>query len=199
MAWLLTGTIHCWMDRSRYSRAIARHCVVVRRRGSSPVPTGAFFRYPPTFPYLLLSIQVFSDEFEQKGRQFHDGTDPRWTAISKNDCTRRPTRCCLPAGRGTSNSLTFCLPCSDTNQALHYYSAENAVTSNGVLNITTELKDNTYKAFNETTKQFFADEKHVQSGMLQSWNKFCFIGGIVEISAKLPGNPRIGGLWPART
>jgi beta-glucanase (GH16 family) len=88
---------------------------------------------------------------------------------------------------------------ADTNMALHYYSADNAVTSNGVLNITTELKDNTYRAFNETTKQFFADKKHVQSGMLQSWNKFCFIGGIVEISAKLPGDPHIGGLWPACT
>ena len=32
-------------------------------------------------------LQVFSDEFEQDGRTFHDGTDPRWTAINKNDCT----------------------------------------------------------------------------------------------------------------
>lgn len=29
---------------------------------------------------------VFSDEFEQDGRSFHDGNDPRWTAIHKNDC-----------------------------------------------------------------------------------------------------------------
>jgi hypothetical protein len=29
---------------------------------------------------------VFSDEFEQDGRTFHDGSDPRWTAIHKNDC-----------------------------------------------------------------------------------------------------------------
>jgi hypothetical protein len=33
-------------------------------------------------PYQL----VFSDEFEQEGRTFHDGNDPRWTAIYKNDC-----------------------------------------------------------------------------------------------------------------
>ena len=33
--------------------------------------------------------------------------------------------------------------------------------------------------------------------MLQGWNKFCFTGGIVEFRAKLPGSPRIGGLWPA--
>lgn len=32
---------------------------------------------------------VFSDEFEQDGRTFHDGNDPRWTAIHKNDYTNR--------------------------------------------------------------------------------------------------------------
>jgi beta-glucanase (GH16 family) len=86
----------------------------------------------------------------------------------------------------------------DTNAALHFYSSDNAVTSNGVLNITTEKKVNAYKAFNEKTKKFYADKKHIQSAMLQGWNKFCFTGGIVEFSAKLPGNPRVGGLWPAR-
>lgn len=29
---------------------------------------------------------MFSDEFEQDGRSFEDGSDPRWTAIDKNDC-----------------------------------------------------------------------------------------------------------------
>lgn len=41
------------------------------------------------------------------------------------------------------------------------------------------------------------DTKHVQSAMLQGWNKFCITGGIVEFSAKLPGKGSIGGLWPA--
>ena len=88
---------------------------------------------------------------------------------------------------------------SDTNKALHFYSDDNARTTNGVLNITTEQKVNSYLAFNEKTKKFFADKKYVQSAMLQSWNKFCFIGGIIEFSAKLPGHPEKGGLWPART
>jgi beta-glucanase (GH16 family) len=113
---------------------------------------------------------VFSDEFEQDGRTFHDGNDPRWTALNKNDYT---------------------------NLALHFYSDENAITSNGVLNITAERKDNTYKAFNETSKKYYRDKKHVQSAMLQGWNKFCFTGGIVEFRAQLPGDPSTGGLWPA--
>ena len=33
--------------------------------------------------------------------------------------------------------------------------------------------------------------------MVNGWNKFCFTGGIVEISAKLPGKHNAGGLWPA--
>ena len=35
---------------------------------------------------IFSSQQVFSDEFEQDGRSFEDGADPRWTAIDKNDC-----------------------------------------------------------------------------------------------------------------
>lgn len=113
---------------------------------------------------------VFSDEFEQEGRTFGDGEDPRWTAINKNDYT---------------------------NEALHYYSKENVRTTNGMLNITTERKDNKYKAFNEKTKKHYVDTKHVQSAMVQGWNKFCVTGGIIEFSAKLPGRSDTGGLWPA--
>ncbi|GAA5875633.1 hypothetical protein JCM1840_003160 [Sporobolomyces johnsonii] len=35
-----------------------------------------------------------------------------------------------------------------------------------------------------------------RSGMLQSWNKFCFTGGYVEISMSSPGNSRSMGYWP---
>lgn len=99
-----------------------------------------------------------------------------------------------------SPSVLFCFVCSmsDTNAALHFYSHDNAITSKGVLNITTERRENAYKAFNEKTKKFYADTKYIQSAMVQSWNKFCFTGGIVEFSAKLPGDPKTGGLWPAR-
>jgi beta-glucanase (GH16 family) len=88
---------------------------------------------------------------------------------------------------------------SDTNAALHFYSHDNVRTMNGVLNITTERKVNTYKAFDEVKKEFYADKKYIQSGMLQSWNKFCFVGGAIDFSAKLPGDPHKGGLWPACT
>ena len=33
-------------------------------------------------------------------------------------------------------------------------------------------------------------------GMLQSWNKFCFTTGYVEVSMSLPGTSRTSGFWP---
>lgn len=33
--------------------------------------------------------------------------------------------------------------------------------------------------------------------MVQTWNKFCFTGGIVETSVVLPGINNVMGLWPA--
>ncbi|TEB12331.1 beta-glucan synthesis-associated protein KRE6 [Coprinellus micaceus] len=35
-----------------------------------------------------------------------------------------------------------------------------------------------------------------RSGMLQSWNKFCFTGGLIEVSVRLPGSSSISGFWP---
>ena len=36
-----------------------------------------------------------------------------------------------------------------------------------------------------------------RSGMLQSWNKFCFTTGYIEVSVSMPGRPEAPGLWPA--
>ncbi|CEH12770.1 hypothetical protein CBOM_00733 [Ceraceosorus bombacis] len=36
-----------------------------------------------------------------------------------------------------------------------------------------------------------------RSGMVQSWNKFCFTGGHIEFRVRLPGAHDIPGLWPA--
>jgi beta-glucanase (GH16 family) len=151
----------------------------------------------------MSNAQVFSDEFQQDGRTFVDGNDPRWSAINKNDCTYNSspamdTHSLLPLIL-SSLGFVFCrAPAVDTNAALHFYSEDNIRTTNGVLNITTEQKTNAYRAFDEVKKEFYADKKYVQSGMIQSWNKFCFTGGAVEFSAKLPGDPHKGGLWPAR-
>ncbi|THH08340.1 hypothetical protein EW145_g2773 [Phellinidium pouzarii] len=36
-----------------------------------------------------------------------------------------------------------------------------------------------------------------QGGMMSSWNKFCFTGGLIETNISLPGTNNIVGLWPA--
>jgi beta-glucan synthesis-associated protein KRE6 len=114
---------------------------------------------------------VFSDEFNTPGRTFEDGSDPRWTALDKNDYT---------------------------NDALHYYSPQNAVTNDaGELVITTEAADTEVIGYDDVKRKNTHVTKHFRSAMLQSWNKFCFTGGIIEAEAILPGRHDVGGLWPA--
>jgi len=113
---------------------------------------------------------IFSDEFETDNRNFYDGNDPKWTVMHKDDYT---------------------------NAALQFYHQDNVKTSNGFLNITTEYKDITFLAYDDEKLKWYPLTKNYRSGMIQGWNKFCFVGGIVEISAELPGDANIGGLWPA--
>ncbi|KAA1088213.1 hypothetical protein PGTUg99_026290 [Puccinia graminis f. sp. tritici] len=65
---------------------------------------------------------------------------------------------------------------------LEWFDPDAITTNNGNLNIT-------------ITKELIHDLNY-RSGMLQSWNKFCFTGGYIEVSISLPGSPRISGFWP---
>ncbi|GMH94422.1 hypothetical protein TL16_g12902, partial [Triparma laevis f. inornata] len=68
-----------------------------------------------------------------------------------------------------------------TNNALHYY--DEGKTS--------------IVGFNDITLKKVHETKNFKSAMLQSWNKFCFTGGLIESEVILPGKHDIGGLWPA--
>lgn len=63
-----------------------------------------------------------------------------------------------------------------------WYTPEQINTTNGHLQIT--LTEQPMHNLN------------FRSGMLQSWNKFCFQGGYIEFSAILPGSPTQVGWWP---
>lgn len=63
-----------------------------------------------------------------------------------------------------------------------YYSPEAVNTTGGALTITMTQK--------------ITHNLNFQSGMLQSWNKFCFQGGYIEFSMKMPGSPSTSGYWP---
>ncbi|CAO1624340.1 unnamed protein product [Jaminaea pallidilutea] len=64
-----------------------------------------------------------------------------------------------------------------------WYTPEQVNTTNGALQITMEEKP--------THNLNFA------SGMIQSWNQFCFQGGYIEYSIMQPGTPQTTGYWPA--
>ncbi|KAI0724623.1 glycoside hydrolase family 16 protein [Cerioporus squamosus] len=64
-----------------------------------------------------------------------------------------------------------------------WYDPEAITTANGSLVITLSKKPN--------------HDLDYTGGMMQTWNKFCFTGGLVETSVQLPGFNNIHGLWPA--
>ncbi|KZV97121.1 beta-glucan synthesis-associated [Exidia glandulosa HHB12029] len=68
---------------------------------------------------------------------------------------------------------------------LEWYDPSQVTTSDGKLHIKIEQVDPTIN-HNLTLK----------SGMLQSWNKFCFTNGYIEVLAQFPGAPNVAGYWP---
>lgn len=70
---------------------------------------------------------------------------------------------------------------------IEYYDPSRITTKDGFLVINLTHVDD------PSTNHNFS----YMSGMLTSWNQFCFTGGIVEASASLPGTNDITGLWPA--
>ncbi|KAI0052470.1 glycoside hydrolase family 16 protein [Auriscalpium vulgare] len=69
---------------------------------------------------------------------------------------------------------------------LEWYDPKQATTKDGYLRLTLET------AVPENNHNL-----SYVSGMIQSWNKFCFTGGLIEVSVQLPGSSTKGGLWPA--
>ncbi|ETN23598.1 hypothetical protein PPTG_00165 [Phytophthora nicotianae INRA-310] len=121
---------------------------------------------------------VMSDEFNVAGRNFTPGADHMWTALE------------MPDG---------------VNAALEYYSFNmtDTVTESdgrGVFRIKIMEEENiTYTVWNTYAKPAGFETHHMyyRAGMVQSWNKFCFQGGRMEVVAQLPAttsssNPDMG-------
>jgi beta-glucanase (GH16 family) len=70
---------------------------------------------------------------------------------------------------------------------LEWYDPMQATTSGGSLRLRIDQVSDVDDNHNLTYR----------SGMIQSWNKFCFTGGILEASVTLPGSSITSGLWPA--
>ena len=118
---------------------------------------------------------IMSDEFNRDGRTFIDGDDPKWTGIDRSDDDQT----------------------SSGRKSLQYYNSSNIYTANGSLIIHTTTEDTKWKGWNPYAKKYDTMTRHFRSGMLQSWNKFCYTGGILEVNVQFPGRSDVGGLWPA--
>jgi beta-glucanase (GH16 family) len=118
---------------------------------------------------------VMSDEFERSGRTFKDGHDPMWTGIDKPDDDQT----------------------AQGKKSLQFYNASQLSVKDGNLVISTTTEDTSWRGWNPYKKKYETLSRHFKSGMLQSWDKFCFTGGILEVDVQFPGASDIGGLWPA--
>ena len=115
---------------------------------------------------------VMSDEFEKGGRTFGPGEDGVFEAVEKPD---------------------------DSNQAMQFYNASSRYvrTEDGALVIETRAERTTWRQWDAGKYQEAEFSKPYTSGMVQSWNKFCFTGGVLELSVQLPGPWDSAGVWPA--
>ena len=122
-------------------------------------------------PYSDL-ILVFSDEFGQDGRSMGvKANDSRWTA---EDIYYFPT------------------------QDIEVYKPEQVTTKDGSMQLKIERLRKPERAVSlQPDGSTWDVPKNFKSGMVNSWNKFCFTGGYMEISVQLPGSDKVPGFWPA--
>ena len=113
---------------------------------------------------------VFSDEFNQAGRTFANGKDSKWTALDIGDTSNQGTAFYLP------------------NQA--YIKEDPAFKGVSALVLRTE--NQSHVGTSPTGQK--GVKMPYRSAMVQTWNKFCFTGGVVEWRARMP---RGSGYWPA--
>ncbi|KAH9890083.1 glycoside hydrolase family 16 protein [Cubamyces lactineus] len=66
---------------------------------------------------------------------------------------------------------------------LEWYDPRAITTENGKLVITMDEVEN--------------HDLNFRSGMIATWNKFCFTTGYIEVRVSMPGSPEAPGLWPA--
>lgn len=80
---------------------------------------------------------------------------------------------------------------------MQFYNSSRVRTKDGFLQIQTILEKTSWNRYDHVNKHWKQQQTNFSSGMVQSWDKFCFTGGIVEVDVIFPGDPFVGGLWPA--
>lgn len=138
---------------------------------------------------------VMSDEFETPGRLFSKGKDKLFEAIQKPDYTNEAIQFCKCFFQ-SSSFVAYMVYYSILlmSQLTDNSSSEYVTTADGSLVITARAVKTTYTEWDEKDAQYKTLTKNYTSGMVQSWNKFCFTGGILEMSIELPGEANSGGI-----
>uniref|UniRef100_H3GJH7 GH16 domain-containing protein n=2 Tax=Phytophthora ramorum TaxID=164328 RepID=H3GJH7_PHYRM len=110
---------------------------------------------------------VMSDEFNQKNRSFRPGDDHMWTSLEKPDGVNGALE--LYSHNMTSTK------CDDDGTCYFYIEIRDEVNVIHVYNMYTHPPGYQDAYF------------YYRAAMVQSWNKFCFQGGMLEVRAQLPG------------
>ncbi|TDH69611.1 hypothetical protein CCR75_007639 [Bremia lactucae] len=110
---------------------------------------------------------VMSDEFNVPNRSFRAGDDHMWTSLEKPDGVNG-------ALEVYSHNMTS-TACSKDGTCYFYIKTIDEVTKVQVYNMYTHPP-----SFEEVKFWY-------RGAMVQSWNKFCYQGGMLEVRAQLPG------------
>uniref|UniRef100_H3GJH6 GH16 domain-containing protein n=1 Tax=Phytophthora ramorum TaxID=164328 RepID=H3GJH6_PHYRM len=109
---------------------------------------------------------VMSDEFNVANRSFRPGDDHIWTSLDKPDGVNGALEIYshnMTSTKCEGDTCYFYIEVSDEPQTISVY--------------------NMYKYPPGYEDAHF----YYRAGMVQSWNKFCFQGGMLEVRAQLPG------------
>ncbi|KAJ0392696.1 hypothetical protein P43SY_009675 [Pythium insidiosum] len=110
---------------------------------------------------------VMSDEFNEPNRDFRPGKDHLWTSLEKPDGVNG-------AKELYSHNMTS-TECDEDGNCYFYIKIIDDVQTIKVYNMYINPP-----TFEEVSFQY-------RAAMVQSWNKFCFQGGMLEVRAQLPG------------
>ncbi|KAE9340207.1 hypothetical protein PF008_g11210, partial [Phytophthora fragariae] len=110
---------------------------------------------------------VMSDEFNVANRSFRPGDDHMWTSLDKPDGVNGALE--VYAHNMTSTK------CDSDGTCYFYIETDTANETVSVYNMYTHPPGYQNASF------------YYRAAMVQSWNKFCFQGGMLEVRAQLPG------------
>ncbi|KAE9025650.1 hypothetical protein PR003_g12707 [Phytophthora rubi] len=110
---------------------------------------------------------TMSDEFNTAGRTFDAGDDHLWTALELPDGVNSALEVYSKNMTGTE---------CDTDGNCYFY-----------INTTDEVIEETVWNNYISPPGYQTVHFYYRSGMVQTWNKFCFQGGMIEVRARLPG------------